>query len=181
MDAAALLQLVLRCGAKKAAVVSQKQIILNDAFFEICRKNQCGMYNKCWVCPPDAGDIHALMARVRSFDAGVLYQTITQIEDSFDIEGMQAAAHSHAQLGQRISAALKPDGAQYFHMSCGGCHLCSRCAKQDGLPCRFPGKPLLPLEVCGVDVYSTTKSTPLHYINGQNTVTYFGLLLFREN
>ena len=36
------------------------------------------------------------------------------------------------------------------------------------------------MEACGVDVYNTTRETPLKYINGQNTVTYFGMVLFRE-
>jgi len=36
------------------------------------------------------------------------------------------------------------------------------------------------LEGYGVDVYSTTKDTPLAYINGENTVTYFGAVFFAE-
>ena len=31
-----------------------------------------------------------------------------------------------------------------------------------------------------MDVYNTTRSTELKYINGQNTVTYFGMVLFRD-
>lgn len=181
MNSTILLQLILDCGAKNAAVITQNQLVLNASFLDICEKNQCGMYGRCWVCPPATEDIHILMKRVSDFKAGILYQTIALLEDSFDIEGMQAAAHDHALLGQRIETVLAPHHLKTFHMSCGGCHLCTRCAKQDQQPCRFPGKPLLPLEVCGIDVYSTTKSTPLRYINGQNTVTYFGLLLFQEN
>ena len=181
MHSDTLLQLVLDCGAKKAAVIPQSQVVLSDTFREICEKNQCGMYDRCWVCPPDAGDIHKLMARVRTFDKGILYQTILPLEDSFDIEGMHEAAHRHALLAQRIEQAVGAPIGQTFHLGSGGCHLCERCSKQESAPCRFPDKALLPLEVCGIDVYSTTKPTPLRYINGQNTVTYFGLLLFREN
>ena len=47
-------------------------------------------------------------------------------------------------------------------------------------PCRFPEKALPSLEAYGVDVYNTTKDTDLKYINGQNTVTFFGMVLFRE-
>ena len=39
---------------------------------------------------------------------------------------------------------------------------------------------MLSLESCGVDVYNTSRATDLKYINGQNTVTFFGLLLYRE-
>lgn len=180
MHADALLSLVLQCGANHAACIRQEQIVLSEHFREICAKNQCGMYGRCWVCPPDAGDIRQLMYSVRSYDAGILYQTISPLEDSFDLEGMQDAAHAHALLGQRIENALGSAAAGLMHLGSGGCHLCERCTRPEGKPCRFPGKALLPLEVCGVDVYNTTKSTPLRYINGQSTVTYFGLLLYRE-
>ena len=49
---------------------------------------------------------------------------------------------------------------------------------RDGEPCRHPDKALASLEGSGVDVYNTTKDTPLKYINGQNTVTFFGMVLW---
>lgn len=179
MNIEALQQMILQCGADKAATLTRHDIVLDERFRAICEQNQCGMYDRCWVCPPAAGDIHMLMERVREYDVGILYQTISQIEDSFDIEGMQAAAHHHALLAQRIERSLDRQKIDYFHLGCGGCRLCERCAKLDDQPCRFPGAPLLPLEVCGVDVYNTSRHTPLKYINGQNTVTYFGMLLYR--
>ena len=42
----------------------------------------------------------------------------------------------------------------------------------------MPEKAMSSLEGYCVDVYNTTKDTPLKYINGQNTVTYFGAILF---
>lgn len=61
---------------------------------------------------------------------------------------------------------------------CGGCRLCRVCAKRDNQPCRHPEAALTSLECCGIDVYHTTKDTDLKYINGTNTVTYFGMVLF---
>ena len=45
-------------------------------------------------------------------------------------------------------------------------------------PCRHPDRALASLESYGMDVYNTTRSTPLQYINGANTVTYFGMVLY---
>ena len=36
------------------------------------------------------------------------------------------------------------------------------------------------MESYGIDVYRTSTSTTLKYINGQNTVTYFGIILLPE-
>lgn len=181
MDQDQLLQLILSCGATKAAVISQDQIVMSSRFRDICASNQCGGYGQCWMCPPEIGEIETLMAQVRSYPRGILYQSIAEIEDSFDIEGMFEAGAAHARLSQQIHAAVKPVlGDRFLHLSCGGCHLCETCAKRTNEPCRMPDKALPGLEGYGVDVYNTTKGTDLKYINGENTVTYFGMVLFSE-
>jgi hypothetical protein len=38
---------------------------------------------------------------------------------------------------------------------------------------------VVPLEAAGVDVTQLAKLAGMAYINGKNTVTYFGLLLYR--
>lgn len=181
MDHETLALAARNSGAAKAAVISADSIVLSREFYDICAGNACGNFGRCWMCPPDVGEIDALMARVRRYRCGLLYQSIGALEDSFDIEGMEAAAKAHARLSQRVQAALEPLlGESSFHLSCGGCNLCERCAKLDDAPCRFPERALVPMEAAGIDVYNTVKDTELKYINGANTVTYFGLVLFDE-
>ena len=84
-------------------------------------------------------------------------------------------------LSQRIHKAVKPLlGEDFLHLSCGGCHLCETCAKITGEPCRQPENAPAGLEGYGVDVYKTTMGTDLKYINGADTVTYFGMVLLSE-
>ena len=173
-----LIQLALQAGAKKAAVIRTEDIVVSSVFRDICASNSCGKYDKCWMCPPDIGPIDELMARLKTYESGLLYQTIYDIEDSFDIEGMHEASTSHARVSQAVNDAVKPLLPGCLHLSCGGCNLCPRCAKQDGQPCRMPDKALPPMEGYGIDVYKTVKPTDLKYINGQNTVTFFGIVLF---
>ena len=181
MDKEHILQTVLACGATKATIIPQSQIVMSAHYRDICASNQCGGYGRCWMCPPDIGEIDELMEKVRSSSCGVLYQSISQIEDSFDIEGMFEAGHTHAMLSQRIHKAVKPIlGENFLHLSCGGCHLCETCAKTTGEPCRQPENALAGLEGYGVDVYKTTMGTDLKYINGADTVTYFGIVLLSE-
>ncbi len=178
MDHQELIDIALDAGATKATVIQVKDIVLSATFRDICAKNSCGMYGRCWMCPPDIGDIEPLMAQVRSYRHGLLYQTISNIEDSFDIEGMQEAGKNHVWLSQRIEAFMMPVLEKHLHLTCGGCRLCDRCSKLDGLPCRKPEQALSSMEGYGIDVYNTCKPTDLKYINGQNTVTYFGIVLF---
>lgn len=174
-----LLQAALGAGAQKAAMISQAQIVLSAEFRSICAQNGCGHYGRCWMCPPDVGDIQTLMAKVRRYPYGLMYQTVGSIEDGFDVEGMTARAAEHAQISQRVQAALTPLLPPGFtHLTCGGCRLCDDCAKRLKQPCRRPGQALASLEGYGVDVYQTVKHTELRYINGENTVTFFGMVLF---
>lgn len=176
-----LIELALECGAYKAAVIPQEQIVLSEQFREICATNACGMYGKSYACPPDIGGIGPLMERVRQYPKALLYQSVKPLEDSFDFEGMMAAGETHAATCRRIHVLAKELlGDRMFHLGGGGCRLCPTCARLENLPCRYPDMVLPPMEGCGVDVYQTVKDTDLKYINGQNTVTYFGLLLFEE-
>ena len=173
-----LVQLALQCGATKAEYLRGDQIVLSDEFRRICEGNGCGNYNRCYMCPPDIGPIEELMAKVRQYDHAVLYQTVSPLEDSFDFEGMMEAGHRHALLSQRIQNGMTK--TDVLHLSSGGCHLCEVCAKRDNLPCRQPDKALASLEGYGIDVYNTSQATGLKYINGPDTVTYFGILLYTE-
>ena len=119
------------------------------------------------------------MAQIRSHSHVLWYQSVSPLEDSFDLDGMFAAAEHHAQISRRLHGLVQPLLSEpMLHLTCGGCHLCPTCAKAEDLPCRHPGEALPSLEGYCVDVYQTTKDTPLPYINGQNTVTYFGAVLF---
>lgn len=180
MQKETLIQLALDCGATKAAVITQQQIVLSESFRDICASNKCGCYGRCWTCPPDIGDIQTLIMQVRQYSHALLYQTITNIKDSFDIEGMFEAGYTHATLSRRIRDALSSEIPDALHLTCGGCRWCESCAKQDNEPCRFPEQAMASLEGYGVDVYNTVSGTDLKYINGQNTVTYFGLVLYSE-
>jgi len=162
----------------KTAVIGKDQIVLSADFREICKSNACGNYGRCYMCPPDVGDIHELMRRLRTFDTAVMYQSVYPLEDSFDIEGMLAAGKAFNRISRKIhKEALKTLAQPFLHLAAGGCGNCETCAKRENLPCRDPDMALPSLEAYGVDVYQTSANAGLKYINGANTVTYFGMLL----
>ena len=176
-----LIQWAKESGATHAAALSGDQVVLDDKFLEICKGNACGNYGMCYMCPPDVGEIHALMEEARTYPHAVLYQTICPLEDSFDYEGMVEAGVRHAIVSQELEKRLRAlPVKQYLHLSLGGCRLCERCAKRDGLPCRHPDQVLASLESYGVNVYLTSQHAGLKYINGQDTVTYFGMVMWME-
>lgn len=175
----AAVQTALALGAHRAAVIPVKDIVLDAGFRELCAANTCGQYGRCWMCPPDVGDIQELMQRVRGFGWALVYQTVGQLEDSYDIEGMNEAGSRHNTLARQLRERLR-DGvfAGALHLAAGSCRVCERCARVDGQPCRFPDQALPSLEAHGIHVSKLAESAGMKYINGQNTVTYFGAVLF---
>ena len=173
------MELVRASGASAAAAIAQEAIRYDRSFRDICASNGCGQYGKCYMCPPCVGEIDALMKRAQSYPKAILYQTVNSIEDSFDYEGMIEAKKRHTECVGRVNQALiAMDLASFLHLGAGGCGLCEKCAKLDDSPCRYPKEALASLEAYGVFVSETAKNAGLRYINGVNTVTYFGIILF---
>ena len=169
----------LDLGAHKASVISAGEITLDRAFRDMCASNACGVYGKCYMCPPDVGDIDELMAEVANYGYALVYQTVSELEDSFDFEGMVEAKKRTYPLAQSMREIFKNCGIKkVLHLGAGGCGVCKSCAKQTGEPCRFPEKAMPSLEAYGFNVSALAKSAGMKYINGQNTVTYFGAVLF---
>lgn len=174
-----LIDLALQLGATKASIVKVADITFSTDFRQLCEMNSCGLYGQCWMCPPDIGEIDQLMAQAQSFDWALVYQTIRPLEDSFDIEGMLDAGDRHNALVNNIRQhSSELPFAKMLHLGSGGCSICRRCAKRDQQPCRFPDQAVSSLEAYGVAVYELANLSGMKYINGPNTVTYFGALLF---
>ncbi len=168
-------------GFSGAELISVEDIVLSREFRDACEADRCGGYGRCYMCPPDVGDIDLLMDKVRSYTHGILLQTVTELEDSYDFEGMVDGRKTHSartrELWQKLRALL-PENS--LCLSVGGCGYCEKCSKQEGIPCRSPENALASLEAYGVNVSSTVAKTSLKYINGQDTVTYFGMILFNS-
>lgn len=176
----ALGELALSLGAHKAQTVAVSDILLDPRFRDMCAQNLCGRYGRCWTCPPDIGDIGTLMSEFRTYSRALVYQTVGELEDSFDFESMASAARAHNALALSLRREIEALGiTDALHLAAGGCQLCEVCAKVQGAPCNHPEQALTSLEAYGVDVMSLAALAGMKYINGQNTVTYFGAVLMK--
>ena len=81
-------------------------------------------------------------------------------------------------LIQPIVEKVKAAYPEALCLGAGGCTVCEVCAKRTGEPCRHPDLMTTSLETYGVNVSKLAPAAGMKYINGQNTVTYFGAVLF---
>lgn len=180
LDGTKIAKQIEAMGATHAACIETQEIPLDASFRAACEQNACGFYNRCWTCPPDAGDIEACMARVKSYPHAVVYQTIHPLEDSYDIDGMREAAAAHNRLTLLVQKLGREIARESLALGAGSCGVCASCTRPEGLPCRYPDLAVTSMETCGVNVSALAKKCGLNYINGQNTVTYFGILLYQD-
>ncbi len=167
-------------GASSVAEIAVSDMVFEPSFRSLCESNACGKYGKYWSCPPLAGEAEVLIERAKGYERAIVYQSISTLEDSFDIEGMQAASKHHLELSMQVSELAKKETfATFLNLSCGGCAVCKRCAALDDKPCHFPQKRLDSVDAYCVHVSKLAKTCHMNYINGQNTVTYFSALLIR--
>ncbi len=171
--------LALALGAYKASVIPVSDVVTDASFRTLCEQNVCGSYGKNWMCPPDVGEITGLMAELRSYGYILVYQSVGELEDSYDFEGMTEAAMKHQKLIVAVREAVEKLALpRTLFLGAGGCRLCEVCAKRTDEPCRNPGRATPSLEAYGVNVSKLASAAGMKYINGQNTVTYFGAVLF---
>ena len=144
----------------------------------MCKMNRCGKYGRCWNCPPVAGDFGVLTEMCRTYPEGVLFNMVFAIKDSFDWAGMM---HAGTVMNDELIVLnrLLPHMAlcRYRLFGSGGCHHCETCTYPDA-PCIHPDKLFLPIEACSIDVMALSAATGIKYNNGENTVTFFGMLLY---
>ena len=174
-----LCEKIIEKGAFKAAVIKTDDVETDASFRTLCEQNVCGSYGRNWMCPPDAGEINELIGVLHSYEYILVYQSVGTLEDSFDIEGMAEAAINHHKLMYEVRKTADCEKfRRVLYLGAGGCRLCEKCARITNEPCRNPERAIPSLEAYGVNVSRLAKAAGMKYINGQNTVTYFGAVLF---
>lgn len=166
-------------GAVHAAIIEVEAINFNEDYRKQCEQNACGSYNKNWMCPPAIGRINELKERTSKFKQGLLFQTVYQLKNSFDWEGMQQGTADHTQIFRNMLDNIKKSGIfrEILPLNVGPCTYCGRCAILDGQECRFPEEAVSSIEAYGMDVMALEKSCGMPYYNGKDTISCVSLIL----
>jgi predicted metal-binding protein len=157
------------------AAVSTGSIAFSPELLKACERNLCGKYNTCWTCPPAVGPMETLMEKIKRFSHTFVFTTKTDLEDSFDYEGMMKAKEYHDLVTREMHGKFGRDNPVF---GAGSCKICEKCAYPE--PCRHPDKIYPSIEAAGINVTELSRAAGVHYNNGENTVTYFTMILYNE-
>lgn len=160
--------------------VNIPDIVFHSDYREICSQNVCRCYGTSWACPPGVGTQEECIARLRSYEKMILFSRAYQLEDSFDIEGIQESGSDFRERVELFAQKVNPHLPHYLMMANGGCHKCNPCTYPDA-PCRFPDQVFHSMSSYMFTVSAVAKQAGLIYNNGPDTVTFFGAILFHES
>ena len=167
-----------RAGLTEIGPLDINELVFEDWVRNICR-DSCRLYNTSWACPPAIGTLQECRERCMRYKHMLLFNRVYPIEDGFDFEAISRAMadfKTAADLFEAYNASILSNS---LYLTNEGCGTCKRCTWPDA-PCRFPGKLHHSLEGYGFNVSKLAAKAGLHYTGGQNTVTFFGAVLYNE-
>lgn len=175
----ALATLGQEIGFRHVVPLDPTTIDLKPEVRDMCAANTCGKYGKCWSCPPGCGTLEECKAKLAEYPYGILVQTVGDLEDAFDGEGMMEAKDRHKEHFQKMYEVLRGMYPNMLAVGAGGCTVCEHCTYPDA-PCRFPDKCITSMEAYGMLVLEVCKKNNLAYYHGPNTISYTSCFFFRE-
>ena len=142
-------------------------------------ETECPRYGKTWACPPAVGTVEECKARCLSYPEGLLLVTLTEVEDIADMEQTLATRPAHEALTREAAALLLAQGLEVMGLSTDSCAICKECSYPNA-PCRRPTLMYPCVESHGIVVTALAERHGIDYLYGNNIVTWFSLLLYRE-
>jgi predicted metal-binding protein len=174
-----LMEAAMEAGFTHAAPLDTKTLRFLPEVREACSVDRCHTYNTNWMCPPACGTLEECAARAAGFTEGIVVQTVGDLEDSFDYEGMQRIGQEHKKRFQDFAVALSAVHPRVLALGAGGCDICASCTYPDA-PCRFPDKALSSMEANGLWVSDVCEKNGISYNYGPNKLAYTSCVLVAD-
>lgn len=170
----------LQAGFTHVVPLNCQTIKLLPEVRQMCEKNTCGKYNQNWCCPPGCGTLAECEEKLCGYSQGILVQTVGELEDSLDGEGMMEAERVHKEHFQLLEETLRkncPD-LDFLPIGAGCCTRCKTCTYPDA-PCRFPDQSFASMEAYGMLVTQVCEDNHLPYYYGPNSIAYTSCFLMK--
>lgn len=177
MEMDKLLELIREIGFETVTELDVSTLKALPEVRQMCEVNTCGMYDKCWSCPPGCGSIEECESRMHQYTRGILVQTVGDIEDSLDWEGIMEVQAQHDQRFLKGTEKMRENLDDFLPLGDGSCHRCKTCSYPDA-PCRFPELASSSMEAFGLFVSDVCKKNGIAYNYGPGKMCYTGCYLF---
>ena len=159
--------------------IDPAELEFSDRVRWIC-EHECPMYGKSWACPPGVGSVESCKCKCGTYENCLMISTITEVQDIADMEETLATRPEHEAVTLQVRDLMREQGIVPYILSTEACAVCERCAIEDGLPCRLPGKMHPCVESHGINILGLLDARGLAFQYGENVVTWFSLLFYND-
>ena len=128
--------------------------------------------------PPGCGTLEECEQRVRKYKLGILVQTVGELEDSLDGEGMMRTEAMHKASFYSLEKDLRKFYPNMLPIGAGCCIKCKTCTCPDA-PCRFPDQAFSSMEAYGMLVMQVCQANHLDYYYGPGKIAYTSCYLLK--
>ena len=157
--------------------IDPNSLEFSDRIRWIC-EHECPMCGRTWACPPGVGSVAHCKEKCLSHKNCLMIATITEVSDIGNLPETLATRGPHEKLTNQVRDLMREQGIVPYILSTEACAVCERCAIEDGLPCRLPGKMHPCVESHGINILRLLDERGLAFQYGENVVTWFSLLLY---
>lgn len=164
------------CGFTHCAPLDVSTLEIMQEVRDMCSADKCDGYGKSWSCPPACAALEEIRATVGMFTSGILVQTVGEIEDGYDWEGITEAGVRHKANFAKMRDALEAVCSGVLAMGAGSCKLCGSCTYPDA-PCRHPDRMEVSMEANGLLVSKVCAANGLAYNYGQGKIAFTSCFL----
>ena len=168
----------LECGFTHSAPLNVPALEFLQEVRDMCNAKQCDKYNTSWSCPPACASLEEMRGRIADYPEGLLVQTVGDIEDSYDWEGIMETGARHKANFARMWDAIEKDHQSVLAMGAGVCVLCESCT-YPGKPCRFPDRMAASMEACGLFVSKVCTDNGMKYNYGSEKIAFTSCFLLK--
>lgn len=173
-----MIELALKEGFTKAAVVPTAEIVFDPSFRPYCEENICGKYSINYSCPPDCGSPEEMKQRILVYRNALVVQSSWLIPDWRDEAAVKAAKASHNKAQLRLKERFTAEGHPGLMAGASGCNLCPVCSITEGLPCRYPELKFSCLSAYCIYVKKLADICGMDYDYKEGKLSLYGLYAF---
>lgn len=169
----------VKLGMTACKEINPEILVPEERIRAYCVENKCGNYGKNYTCPPHAGSLDEIKAKIGKFKQGLLFQYSAAIEVNRDMKAVLKTKDDFHKKILKLEDLLKKQGvSDRWGMIGGNCGLCETCGVVKGKTCRHPDKARISLEALGIDVGAVLEKLGLKLEFQKDRITWTGCILY---
>jgi len=178
IDYERLSEIARECGFTHSTPLDISTLEFMQEVRDMCNAQHCSNYGTSWSCPPACVPLEEMRERIKGYSQGIIVQTVGDIEDSYDWEGIMNTGAELKKSFALMRGKLIKENRNILAMGAGVCKLCESCTYPDS-QCRFPDRMEISMEAYGLLVSKVCKDNGLAYNYGPDKIAFTACFLMR--